>query len=674
MCIECRKTLGNESGGDMRIHLTLLFGLFALICQLGMGEHTGNSRPGRPLPQSSASSASCIAELDAQQLQTLNQVKALTGQGLSDEELAQRTLRAIESSPMSENRRAALAAVAYGELTRAKRIEMQDPNGPMKENVQKLVRFGAKNTTQGLDLKGLDLNRLSEFKVDLQALFPESKNEIEKIDQDQNTPVILGNYVVLGKAGNDNTDRVLTVPEYQLSVRSYLEIIRAAFRGYQEDSNEATSTSNYLGAIFRRGPSDAERRADRSFNHLIRTINTLSSKYGFPENQTRALRDQVSRSLGQANGRIGDSLNQIYWMAGAIAAAPLAWPIVAIGGATAVAGIGTSLAFSAVDIVGTASINAIYGNGDLACNLGKQLLAKGPAAMVTALAFGAAGGALPRVARLSSEAVRKLAGSRALALAGRAAQGVLMAPGLIHTGAAFFSASDLDVLAEAAEKEGEPELANEYRRLATQAKFSGAQGLASSVVLPIAARYMSQSFTFNQQLAQRLLGKPLTGPMKRAIERAHRVGDGQLGRDGRTPASVNNYTRRQLVDKKNILEEAGFSRDEIRALMREGVVGRGNDFTRAYENGDEIEAGGRTTQGTLNNRGGGQTAAQQVQAVATRLRLSADQQHTFGASIHAVKADPHCPPSWLTSTGDLTFQALEKIARFVKAGSAISYE
>lgn len=660
----------------MRRNVVFLLSLFWVICRSGMGEHAESGRQSSPSAQSSASSASCIAELDAQQLQTLNQVKALTGQGLSDEELARQTFRAIETSSISENRRAALAAVAYGELMRAKRIEMQDPNGPMKENVQKLVRFGAKTTPQGLDLKGLDLNRLNEFKADLQALFPESKNEIEKIDQDQNTPVILGNYVVLGKAGNDNTKRVLTVPEYQLAVRNYLAVLLAAFRGYQEASNQATSTWNSLGSIFRRGPSEAERQADRSYNHLIRTINILSSRYGFPENQTRALRNQVQQALRQANGRIDDSVNQIYWMAGAIAAAPLAWPIVAIGGATAVAGIGTSLAFSAIDIAGTASINAIYGNGDLACNLGKQLLAKGPAAMVTALAFGAAGGALPRVARLSSEAVRKLAGSRAVVWAGRGAQGALMAPGLIHTGAAFFSASDLDVLAEAAEAEGDPELANEYRRLKAQAVLSGAQGLASSVVLPIAARYMSQLFTFNESLAQLVLGnKKLTWPLKRAIERAHRVGDGQLGADGRTPAALGNYTRRQIVDKKNILEEAGFTREEIRALMREGVVGRGNDYTRAYQNGDEIQEGGRTTQGTLNNRSGGQTAAQQVNSVATEKKLTPDQRLTFGEKIHEVKGDTaSCPESWRTPTGDLTYQALKKIAEFVKRGESISYD
>ena len=547
------------------------------------GEHAG-TRNGRAQSPSSSGTTNCLAELNAEQLQILNRVRALTGQHLTNEELAKRTLDEINRSALSDNGKGALAALAFGELNRAKRLEMQDPNGEFKSNVQNLIRFGARSTAQGLDLSGLDLSRLDQFKADLETLFPESKDEISKLNEVRNTPIVLGNYIVLGRSNKrqPNTGRIMTLDEYKKGVSNYLQIIRTAFRNYQEDSNEAGSTSNLISAIWRSGPSDAERREDRSYNHLIRTLSFLETHYGYPSNKMNELRSQVQSALRQANSTIDRSLTQVYWAAGAIAAAPLAWPIVAIGGTTAAIGMGTSLAFTAVDTVASATIDTIYGNGNLACNLGKQLLEKGPQGMVTALAFGTVGAALPGAARLTGEALRRIVGPRTLQGIALTAQGALMAPGLYHTGAAFFSASDLEVLAQAAEADGDTELANEYRRLAARARSAGTQGLASSIVLPVAARYMSQSFTFNQEMAERLLGRTLSRSLNRAMERAHRIGEGELGRDRRTPARIGNYTDQQLQNKYSILAEAGLSKNEIKTLMDAGVVGRRvSEYTQA---------------------------------------------------------------------------------------------
>jgi hypothetical protein len=367
----------------------------------------------------------------------------------------------------------------------------------------------------------------------------------------------------------------MTLDEYKISVGNELQIIQAAFRNYQETSNAANSTWNLMGAVFRSpGPSEKEKDAEKAYNHLVRRINILEQQYDYPSEKASELRRAVSEEISRGNKNIDKSLNQVYWAAGAIAAAPLAWPILALGGSGAAIGMGTSLAFSATSIVGNASISSAYRNGDLACNLGKQLLAQGPQAMVQALAGGAVGTVLPGATKLTANALSRIVGPRVLNGVSFAAQGALVAPGLYHTGKALFSASDLAIMAEAAEADGENQLASEYKRLAAEAKLSAAQGIVSSVVLPLAARYMARNqFTFDQKKAQEILGRELTLAEQQAIERAHQIGNGQVGRDG-SAAGVGNYTSQQLQDKYNTLASQGFAKSDIKKLMDYGIVGK----------------------------------------------------------------------------------------------------
>lgn len=58
-----------------------------------------------------------------------------------------------------------------------------------------------------------------------------------------------------------------------------------------------------------------------------------------------------------------------------------------------------------------------------------------------------------------------------------------------------------------------------------------------------------------------------------AVDRAHRIGAGELGADGVNPAAVGNYSPAQLRRKAEILRAAGYSSDEIRLLMESRVVG-----------------------------------------------------------------------------------------------------
>ena len=72
--------------------------------------------------------------------------------------------------------------------------------------------------------------------------------------------------------------------------------------------------------------------------------------------------------------------------------------------------------------------------------------------------------------------------------------------------------------------------------------------------------------------AEEVLGTKLSSSQKKAIEEAHLVGQGQVGRDG-TPARIGNYTEDQLRRKAEILKQAGLSSSQRRTLMEKGIVG-----------------------------------------------------------------------------------------------------
>ena len=70
-----------------------------------------------------------------------------------------------------------------------------------------------------------------------------------------------------------------------------------------------------------------------------------------------------------------------------------------------------------------------------------------------------------------------------------------------------------------------------------------------------------------------MLGTRLNSSQKRAVEEAHLVGRGNIGKDGMNPAGIGNYTQAQLRQKNRILRDAGFTSQERRQLMDRGVVG-----------------------------------------------------------------------------------------------------
>ena len=92
-----------------------------------------------------------------------------------------------------------------------------------------------------------------------------------------------------------------------------------------------------------------------------------------------------------------------------------------------------------------------------------------------------------------------------------------------------------------------------------------------------------------QQLAEDVLGRqrPLSRREAMAIQAAHKIGEGQLGRDG-TPAGIGNYTNRQLRDKVKILRDAGFSRGDRRKLIQSGLIGIGKKQSQVDATNKEV--------------------------------------------------------------------------------------
>ncbi len=78
---------------------------------------------------------------------------------------------------------------------------------------------------------------------------------------------------------------------------------------------------------------------------------------------------------------------------------------------------------------------------------------------------------------------------------------------------------------------------------------------------------------FRAEHAEQVLGRNLSRIEKSTIEEAHRVGRGELGRDGVNYAAKDNYTDAQLKKKMRILQQLSLSEKERRALAEAGVVG-----------------------------------------------------------------------------------------------------
>ena len=73
---------------------------------------------------------------------------------------------------------------------------------------------------------------------------------------------------------------------------------------------------------------------------------------------------------------------------------------------------------------------------------------------------------------------------------------------------------------------------------------------------------------------KRALGRPLKNVDEAvAVEKAHYIGFGEIGADGKNLAGIGNYTQAQINEKARVLAGAGFTKEERRKLMEKEVVG-----------------------------------------------------------------------------------------------------
>lgn len=102
----------------------------------------------------------------------------------------------------------------------------------------------------------------------------------------------------------------------------------------------------------------------------------------------------------------------------------------------------------------------------------------------------------------------------------------------------------------------------------------GAGGVKASKELKgfLSGKRYNNSLKKRKQLGESALNRKLSDSEVSAIQKAHLVGAGKNGKNGK-PAGVGNYTLAQLNSKARVLKDAGFSKREVRDLMENGVVG-----------------------------------------------------------------------------------------------------
>ncbi|MCY4643163.1 MAG: hypothetical protein OXB88_00950 [Bacteriovoracales bacterium] len=126
-------------------------------------------------------------------------------------------------------------------------------------------------------------------------------------------------------------------------------------------------------------------------------------------------------------------------------------------------------------------------------------------------------------------------------------------------------------------------------------------------------------------MAQTTLERILTPGQREAVEKAHLVGTGEVGKNGKT-AGLGNYTKEQLLRKTRILREAGFGPKEVRKLMEKGVVGEASDIhlIELIENGVASKKSNvDIVAGILEERISGPTSSERLTDISLELAIAA---------------------------------------------------
>lgn len=465
----------------------LMMGVYSPVS----AEHGGAPKTGRSLSQ--GAHGNCMESLSSDQLHLLSQIK-----NKLDSKSGQPTVEQIHEiilrSNLTPSQQNAVAAMAYGNVISRSRMEGFKSASP--EEMKKLGSLGA-YTNEKLDFKNMDWNRLKEARSVLTKVFPEQAAQIAQLGEEGfNKPVMLGDQVIMPAAyDKDSKARVLSVQEYQTSIKNLEQSFQSAMENFSQAATEAGGVWDQAkNAFFGKNgeESAATKRMNDWSDRAIKIVNKLSQVYGYPFEKAISLRDSISEGLRQANAKIDKGLGQFQTAAAVAVAAPLIYPAVALvtGAATLV---GTSAALTGASAAVSASINKAYGNGDFLCSLGKNLLEEGAGSFAKGLLFG---GAIGGAFRMTPWALKLMGLSEGVANGiTTVAAGGLLVNGLNESRKEFVSARQLHALASIARAEGKADLAEEYERLARTSLGNGTLGVASTVVLSAAAKAYGNSAT-----------------------------------------------------------------------------------------------------------------------------------------------------------------------------------
>lgn len=489
-----------------------------------------NQPSGRSIPPPE----NCLASLNANQTQFLSEIDRLAKDpATTDQMLTDTFFNTLNKMDLKSGEKEALTALATGRVAAAReQAKNLDPEGPNRDGLNLLKAkdavVGGKN---GISLAGLKTDDLAKLTPTLAKLFPESKEALKKIsDPDSRSPLFLGNDVVM-PLSHGKPQKILSLQEYQTAVKNNLENFSAAFRQYVAESKEAASGFNSARSGFFSEPSQASKNADRFYELSVRAIDRLEKEFGYPAEKAKDLRNILSKAINEDNKDIAAGLRQFELASAAIIAAPLAWPALALGGAGAISGFAIGLGLTGLDIGVTAGIDTYYNQGGLLCNLGKQVLDKGPTGFLLALSGGPAGKVIAGGTRFSQSSLMALGLSeKAAQFAARGSIGALLAaPGGFQIFGGIKGNATYTKLADEAEAQGDKELAQEFRRLASQAKASAANGIVTTVALPYLGKKFNQRNPASQEQVPSIESTYSPKEVKQIREIASRISAGRGG-------------------------------------------------------------------------------------------------------------------------------------------------
>ena len=147
----------------------------------------------------------------------------------------------------------------------------------------------------------------------------------------------------------------------------------------------------------------------------------------------------------------------------------------------------------------------------------------------------------------------------------------------------FLTGKEFETIASLKAKEKEEFLAKVFLPLGAwgstgaMAKATSKATQAARATKPGKSFFSPESLAKRKKLGEKSLRRNLSDKEVEALEKAHRVGLGEKGKDG-TPARIGNYTEAQKREKYKILRQAGFSKEESKKLMQDGVAGIKNWF------------------------------------------------------------------------------------------------